>query len=157
MFLCLESDQRSRGVLLHPNNTAARFTCSLPEHFRLDTSGRGRWHLGLVELTLPPIKTGRKWDPLYVCCTACELSCIGRSYKPVVASLSVGEIKRNNFVRLPTVELVPLRANSLDEVTVEICGKEGELLRELNTRESENSSKCTFILQWRPHTNPQPL
>ena len=154
MFLCLESDQKSRGVLIHPNNTAALFTCSLPEYFRIDTPGRGRWHLGLVELTLPPIKTGRKWDPIYVCCSACELSCIGPAYKPVVASLSVGEIKRNNFVRFPSVELVPLRVNSLDQLTVEICGKEGETLEELNATNTELASKCTFILQWRAHTNP---
>ena len=155
MFLCLESDQKLRGNLLHPHNTAAFFTCSLPEHFRLATFGRGRWHIGLLELTLPPIKTGRKWDALYVCCSACELSCIGQSYKPVVASLSVGEIKRNNFVRFPSVELVPLRVNSLDEVTVEICGKEGEVFQELNTRNPEHMSKCTFILQWKAYTNPQ--
>ena len=155
MFLCLESDQKLRGNLLHPNNTAASFTCSLPEHFSLATFGRGCWHLGLVELTLPPIKTGRKWDALYVCCSGCELSCIGQSYRPVVASLSVGEIKRNNFVRFPSVELVPLRVNSLDEVTVEICGKEGEIFQELNTQNPEYTSKCTFILQWRAYTNPQ--
>ena len=120
----------------------------------MDTMGHGRWHLGLAELTLPPIKTGRKWDAIYVCCSACELSCIGRSYKPVVASLSVGEIKRNNFVRFPSVELIPLRVNSLDEVTVEICGKEGETLEELNVVNPELTSKCTFLLQWRAHTNP---
>ena len=155
MFLCLESDQKLRGNLLHPNNTPAFFTCTLPEHFRVDTLGRGRWHLGLLELTLPPIKTGRKWDALYVCCSACELSCIGQAYKPVVASLSVGEIKRNNFVRFPSVELVPLRVNSLDQVTVEICGKEGEVFQELNTQNPEHASKCTFILQWRAYTNLQ--
>ena len=154
MFLCLESDQKSRGLPIHPDNTAALFTCSLPEYFRMDTMGHGRWHLGLAELTLPPIKTGRKWDAIYVCCSACELSCIGQSYKPVVASLSVGEIKRNNFVRFPSVELIPLRVNSLDEVTIEICGKEGELLKELNVSSPELTSKCTFILQWRPYTNP---
>ena len=157
MFLCLESDQKSKGQPLHPNNTAALFTCSLPEHFRLDTSGRGRWHIGLVELALPPIKTGRKWDAIYVCCSACELSCIGHLYKPVVASLSAGEIKRNNFVRLPSVELVPLRVHSLDEVTVEICGKAGETLKELNNSGPDLTSKCTFILKWQPYTNPLPL
>ena len=156
MFICLESDQKSKGVLLHPDNTAALFTCSLPEHFSLESFTRGHWHLGLTELTLPPIKSGKKWDSLYVCCSVCELSCIGQTYKPVVTSLSLGEIKRNNFVRLPSVELVPLRVNNLSEITVEICGKEGDLLKELNHQNPEQTSKCTFILQWIPYTSPQP-
>ena len=55
MLLCLESMQ-------NPGNTPASFTCPLPEHFDLNTGGRGKWHISLVEITLPPIKTGKKWD-----------------------------------------------------------------------------------------------
>ena len=130
MFLCLDSNQKSQGVPLYPDNTATLFTCSLPEHFRLNALGRGqgRWHLGLTDIALPAMKKGRKWDSIYVCCSACEVSCVGQSYKPVVASFSLGEIKRNNFVRFPSVHFVPLRVNNLSEITVEICGSNDDSL-----------------------------
>lgn len=153
MFICVESDQKYDGISLHPNNTAGCFTCRLPEHYNINTGGQGRWYLALLEIALPPLKTGRKWDPLYVCCTACEPSSIGQLYKPVVASLSIGEVKRQNFVRLPSVHPVPLRVNTLSELTVEIYDKDGRIFKDLASKQPDQSSKCTFLLKWLPHRN----
>ena len=153
MLPCLESDGGSKENMQNPRNTPAIFTCPLPEHFDLNTGGRGKWHISPVEITFPPIKTGKKWDSLYVCCSACELSCLGGVYKPVVASLSIGEVKRNNFVRFTSLLPVPLRVNTLSELSVEICGKGGRTFGELDVEKTELNTKCTFLLEWQPNTS----
>ena len=149
MLLCLQSDQ-SEDV--YPGNTCAAFACVLPERYDLDTHGKGQWFLGLTEITLPPIKSSKKCEPIYVCCRQCETSSIGRFYKPVVASFSVGEIKRNGFVRFSPVHYVPLRVDSLEHLSVELCDCRGEIFRELT--ESGQPSKCSFDLKWTSVTNP---
>lgn len=152
MLLCVTSDPTISG---RPGNTAASFSCPLPEHYSLDTGRRGFWSLGLKEVYVPALKTGRRWDRLYLCCDACESSALGALYKPVLATFSVGEIKRNGFVRFQSVCYVPLRVNGLSELRVEICDKAGETLEELNVKaNAAQTTSCTFSLKWMPNSSP---
>lgn len=152
MLLCVTSDPEITG---RPQNTPASFSSPLPEHYSLETGRRGLWCLGLKEIYLPTVKTGRKGDRLLVCCNGCESSAFGEVYKPIVATLSVGEIKRNSFVRYESVCYVPLRVNSLSELGVEICTKDGERLKELNeSTGAGQATSCTFILKWSPNSSP---
>jgi hypothetical protein len=71
-----------------------------------------------------------------------------------VASLSVGEIKRNNFVRFSPVQPVPLTVQSLSQLSIRILNSEGKLLEELNAEAGANHfSKYTFVLSWLPTLN----
>lgn len=153
MLIFLESN---RDVLTYTNNRPARFTCLLPEHYDLQPGmQRGKWYLGLIELALPPIKRGQKSDRLYVSCSACELSCAGSVYKPIIASFSLGEIKRDSCVRFPSVQYVPLRVTSLSELTLEICGSDHTPLPELDTRDNPRlAARCSLALKWMPNTSP---
>lgn len=140
----------------HPNNTPSQFVCSLPENYNLEQGSRsGAWHVALIELSLPTIKTGQKWDGLYICCSACESSCLGKIYKPIVASLSLAEIKRTNWVRFHSLQYVPLRACDLSELAIEICGKDGQPFEELNrVVNPKQYTRCTLSLKWMPNTSP---
>ena len=151
MLICLQSDQ---SPTVNPSNTPVLFTCTLPEHYNLDTQRRGRWYLGLQEIVLPSVRKGNKWDALYVCCQGCETSPLGGMYKPIIASLSLGEIKRNNFTRFSPVHYVPLRVQSLSQLTVEIYCSEGEILEDLKENSRGQATKCTFELKWMKDTSP---
>ena len=123
------------------------------KRYNKNTNGCRRWYVSLLEITLPPIKTGKKWDSLYVCCDACALLCKGEAYKPFLASLSVGEVRRNNFVRLASSQPISLRVNTLSELSVKICGRVGQTLDELDVKNSDLTTKCTFSLEWSPNTS----
>lgn len=152
MFICLTSEKDS---LSHTNNTPATFTSPLPENYNLDTGRRGAWYIGLLEIHLPPLKDGKPYDCLYVHCSACETSCIGDTYRPLLATLNYRELKRNNFVRLPSVNFIPLRTQGLSELTISICDKKGDPLEELKTINSPNqTTKCTLILKWMSNISP---
>lgn len=153
MYICLESNLNPET---HGGNSPASFTCTLPEHYILNQSSKsGKWHIALLEIGLPPFKTNQKSEGIYVCCSACQPSCIGDIYRPVLASLSVGEIKRNNCMRFDPVQYVPLRASSLSELTIEICGKDGEPLEHLHSIQNDAlTSRCTLVLKWIPTTSP---
>lgn len=153
MLIFLESD---RDNLTYVGNTAVSFTCGLPEHYDLRPGmQKGKWYLGLIELALPAIKRGQKADRLYVSCSACELSCVGNSYRPIIAAFSLGEIKRDSCIRFPSVQYVPLRVTSVSELTLEVCGSDHRPLPELNTRDNpRQAARCSLALKWMPNTSP---
>ena len=151
MLLCLQSDQSSD---MFEGNKACSFVCVLPERYELNTNGRGKWFIGLTEITLPIVKSSRKWEAIYVCCQQCEYSVVGQIYKPIVASFSVGEIKRNNFTRFSPVHYVPLKVDNLDQINVEICHSNGEVIEELHNGVKDSVTKCVFDLQWQIGTSP---
>lgn len=146
MLLYLNSGVSGNGR----GNTPSSFTCFLPERYDLNTRGRGSWSLGLTEICLPQVTGVKNWESIYVLCSVCQSSALGERYKPVLASLCVGEVKKQNFVRIPSVTYVPLRVNSLSEITVNISGFNGELVKiqETNGNGEVYSTTCTVDLKW---------
>lgn len=152
MFICLRSD---KDPLTNGNNTPAHFTSPLPENYNLDTGRRGAWCIGLHDIHLPPLKEGKPYDCLYVLCSACETSCMGDIYRPLLATINYREVKRNNFVRFPSVTFIPLRNQGLSEITISVCDQNGVPLQELNSiDQTSQTTKCTLLLKWIANLSP---
>jgi len=156
MIIHLASDH---STAVHPFNNPSRFTVRMPETFsppKYNTS-RGRWHLGLVDIVVPPIKgMANKWDVIYVTCSQAEGGVVMREvYSNVLRSFTSGEVKRRNLVRFYPVLYVPLRVTDVSDLTFELRNARGELLQYLNTAAAD-TTKCTAELIWKRDTDHYP-
>jgi len=153
MIIHLASDHSSA---FHPFNNASRFTVQLPETFTQSwgRTAQGSWHLGLVDIVVPPIKNlPNKWDVVYVTCLQAEGSVVmNEKYSNVLRSFTAGEVKRRNIVRFQPVLHVPLRVTDVRELTLELRNSRGALLSYLNTGPGD-TTKCTVELTWRKDTS----
>ena len=152
MYIYLSSDQ---SLEINPGNTAAVFTVQLPESFtRPPNVGlRGQWYLGLIEITVPPVGVGdSKWDVIYVTCPHVEGVALGDTYRAVLRSIAVGEIRRHNYTRFHSVLYAPLRVKDVRNISIELRDSDWNVLHDLTT-ETRHSTKCTLELIWRRDTN----
>lgn len=136
---------------INPANTAAKFTVQLPRTFSSNdnASVRGRWYLGLLEITLPPISSSsHKWDILYVLCPDVEGAVIGSTYSPILRSIALGEIRRHHYARFESVLYLPLRVADLANISIELSNSAGEVFPDL-AEETKHSTHCTLELIWR--------
>lgn len=148
MYIYLSSHQTPR---IYSENTAGKFTVQLPRTFTSNenASSRGRWYLGLVEITIPPITSSTtKWDIIYIVCPHVEGVVLGPTYAPVLRSIAAGEIRRHHYVRFQSVLYVPLRIADIANISIELRNSEGEVLPDL-AQEIEHSTYCTLDLIWR--------
>lgn len=154
MYIYINSLQ---SLDINTNNTAGKFTVQLPKTFssksNTTSASRGRWFLGLVEITLPPIdSSAQKWDLLYIMCPHVEGVAVGSSYKPLLRAIPQGEIRRHNYARFDSVLHVPLRVADLANISIEVRNSSGELRPELAT-ETKHSSSCILELIWKGDIN----
>ena len=141
---------------LHPTNTASRFVVQMPEPFTQPKHPitQGRWHLGLVDIVLPPLKNiGDRWDVLYVSCLQGEGAVVGNRYGNVLRSIAAAEVKRRCFIHFSPVLYIPLRVADVYEITIELRNQQGELVQLASPATSTDSTKCTLELIWRKGTS----
>jgi hypothetical protein len=152
MFIYLDSHQ---SLDINRNNTAGKFTVQLPESFSrpVNATSRGQWYLGLVEIAIPSVGAGaNKWDVVYVVCPEVEGVTLGDTYRAVLRSIALGEIRRHNYVRFQSVLYTPLRVKDVSHISIELRDSSWNVLPEL-VRETRHSTKCTLELIWKRDTN----
>ena len=110
--------------------------------------------MGLIEIAMPPVGAGaNKWDVVYVTCPHVEGVAMGVTYRPVLRSIALGEIRRHNYTRFTSVLYTPLRVKDVRHISIELRDSSWNLLPEL-AEETRHSTKCTLELIWRRDTNP---
>lgn len=152
MYIYINSSQ---SMAINTNNSAGQFTVQLPKTFtsRSNAVIKGRWFLGLVEITIPPSDAiTHKWDLLYITCPLIEGVVWGSSYAPILRSIPQGEMRRHNYARFDSVLHVPLRVADISNITIEVRNSSGDLITELLS-EKKNSSSCILELLWKGDIN----
>jgi len=152
MYIYINS---AESMLINPSNTAGKFTVQLPKILSPPDNRprRGRWFMGLVEITLPPVgSSSSKWDVLHIVCPHVEGVISGDSYRPILRSVPHGEIRRHNYARFDSVLRVPLRVADISNITIEVRNSSGELTAEL-AEEKKHSTSCIIELLWIGDTN----
>ena len=149
MLIYLDS---SDCVDLHPKNTSSCFEIQMPDCLiaKEYQKAHGRWCLALVDITIPPIINSKlnKYDVIYVMCDQVISSPKGDAYWPILRQVVGGEIKRNNFVRYPSLLHIPVSKTELKRFTIRLTDSRGDLINCIAGSDSA-STKCTLHLTWR--------
>ena len=140
---------------LHPTNTPSCFEIQMPDCLiaKEYQKAHGRWFLALVDITVPPIYSSKlsKYDVIYVLCDQVISSAKGDAYWPILRQVVGGEIKRNNFVRYPSLLHIPVSKTELKRFTIRLTDSRGDLIQWATGNNSNNnkaSTKCTLDLIW---------